>query len=89
MTDAPLGSFDWVATTGGRLTAAERRRLLRPLVAAQAANVIGRLAVLIRLNSGRRAAIEAAGLRPPTSPLATAAEHAAQVRLSSALLNHS
>jgi hypothetical protein len=28
-TTAPLGTFDWVAATGGQLTAAERRRLLQ------------------------------------------------------------
>ena len=29
-TTAPLGTLEWVAATGGQLTAAERRRLLRP-----------------------------------------------------------
>lgn len=89
MTDAPLGTYDWVAATGGQLTAAERWSLLRPLAAAQAATVIGRLAVLTRLNSGRRAAIDLADVRPPTSALAAAAEREARSRLSPALMHHS
>ncbi len=88
-TTAPLGTFEWVAATGGQLTAAERRRLLRPLAVAHAANAVGRTAMLIHLNSGRRAGIDPASLRPPTSALASAAEHEARSRLSPALLNHS
>lgn len=88
-TTAPLGTYEWVAATGGQLTAAERRRLLRPLAAAHAANVVGRTAMLTHLNSGRRADIDPASLRPPTSALAAAAEQEARGRLSRALLNHS
>jgi hypothetical protein len=88
-TTAPLGSFEWVAATGGQLTAADRRRLLRPLAAVHAANAVGRAAMLIHLNSGRRADIDPASLRPPTSALASAAQHEARSRLSPALLNHS
>jgi hypothetical protein len=88
-TTAPLGTFDWVAATGGQLTAAERRRLLRPIAATHAANAVGRVAMLAHLNSGRRADIDVAGLRPPTSTLASAAEQEARSRLSPALLNHS
>jgi hypothetical protein len=45
--------------------------------------------MLMHLNSGRRADIDPASLRPPTSALASAAEHEARSRLSPALLNHS
>jgi hypothetical protein len=88
-TTAPLGTLDWVAATGGQLTAAERRRLLRPLAATHAANIVGRAAMLIHLNSGRRADIDPSALAVPTSALAAAAEHEARSRLSPALLNHS
>ena len=45
--------------------------------------------MLIHLNSGRRADIDPASFRPPTSALASAAQHEARSRLSPALLNHS
>jgi hypothetical protein len=84
-----LGTYEWVAATGGRLTAAERRRLLRPLAAVHAANAVGRLTMLTRLNSGRRADLDPAELAPPTSALASAAEREASSRITPALLNHS
>lgn len=88
-TTAPVGTLDWVAATGGQLTAAERRRLLRPIAATHAANAVGRVAMLTHVNSGRRAEIDPGSLRPPTSALASAAQHEAHRRLSPALLNHS
>jgi hypothetical protein len=88
-TTAPLGTLAWVAATGGQLTAAERRGLLRPIAATHAANAIGRAAMLTHLNSGRRADIDPSALLPPTSALAFAAEEEARSRLSPALLNHS
>ena len=56
MTPAPtdLGTHAWVERTGGRLTAAERRSLLRPLARTHATNAGGRLSMLLRVNSGRR-----------------------------------
>jgi HD domain len=88
-TTAILGTHEWVAATGGQLTPAETRRLLRPIAVTHAANAVGRVAMLAHLNSGRRAHIDLADLRPPTSMLASAAEHEARARLSPALLNHS
>jgi hypothetical protein len=88
-TTARLGTFDWVAATGGRLTAAERRRLLRPLAVGHAVNAVGRAAMLIHVNSGRRADVDLRALAVPTSALASAAEAEARSRLSPALLNHS
>jgi len=40
-TAAPLGTLSWVAATGGQLTAAERRSLLRPIATTHAVNVVG------------------------------------------------
>ena len=64
MTSAPtdLGTHAWATRTGGRLTAAERRSLLRPLARTHVANAAGRLSMLLRVNSGRRTV--ATGQRP-------------------------
>jgi HD domain len=91
MTSKPtdLGTHTWVERSGGLLTAAERRSLLRPLAQAHATNAIGRLSMLLRVNSGRRAP-GTFGQRPrPDSVLTRAAESLARARLSPALLNHS
>jgi HD domain len=83
-----LGTHAWVERTGGRLTTAERRSLLRPLVRTHVTNAAGRLSMLLRVNSGRRAVIT--GQRAlPDSVLTRAAEDVARRRLSPALLNHS
>ena len=83
-----LGTHAWVTRTGGRLTAAERRSLLRPLARTHAANAAGRLSMLLRVNAGRRAVTT--GRRPlPDSVLTRAAEDVARRRLSPALLGHS
>ena len=84
-----LGTFSWVDRTGGQLSAAERRSLLRPLAQALAVNAAGRLLMLVKLNSGRRAQVVPAQLLPPDSALTRAAEVQAHRRLSPALLNHS
>lgn len=91
MTPAPtdLGTHAWVERTGGRLTAAERRRLLLPLARTHATNAAGRLSMLLRVSPGRRAPTTT-GRRPlPDSVLTRAAEDVARRRLSPALLNHS
>ena len=84
-----LGKHDWVERTGGRLTGAERRSLLRPLARTHAVNAVGRLSMLVRLNSGLRADVDPARLVPPNSALTRAAVEQAQRRLGPALLNHS
>ncbi|HZB51757.1 MAG TPA: HD domain-containing protein [Mycobacteriales bacterium] len=91
MTGMPndFGTHTWVERSGGVLTAAERRRLLRPLASAQLANAVGRLSMLVAVNSGRRAVVPTSHLRPPDSLLTRAAEAEARRRLTPALLNHS
>lgn len=84
-----LGTFSWVDRTGGQLSAAERRSLLRPLAQGLAVNAAGRLLMLVKLNSGRRAQVVPTQLLPPSSALTRAAEVQAHRRLSPALLNHS
>ncbi|WP_374009173.1 HD domain-containing protein [Leifsonia sp. LS-T14] len=84
-----LGTFGWVDRTGGQLSLAERRSLLRPVAWAHAANAAGRLSMLVRLNSGRRARLAPALLVPPSSALTRAAVEHAQRRLTPAVLNHS
>lgn len=61
-----LGTFSWVDRTGGQLSAAERRSLLRPLAQALAVNAAGRLLMLVKLNSGRRAQVVPTQLLPRT-----------------------
>lgn len=84
-----LGTHAWVERTGGVLTAAERRRLVRPLARAHVTNAAGRLSMLLRVRSGHR--MRGAGTRPPApaSVLTRAAEDLARRRLGPALLNHS
>jgi hypothetical protein len=91
MTGSPndFGTHTWVERTGGRLTAAERRRLLRPLASAHVSNAVGRLSMLVGVNTGRRARVAASQLRPPDSVLTRAAEAEARRMLTPALLNHS
>jgi hypothetical protein len=91
VTSAPtdLGSHAWMERTGGLLTAAERRSLLRPLARAHAANAAGRLSMLLRVNPGRRALATGGRRPPPESVLTRAAEDLARRQLSPALLNHS
>jgi hypothetical protein len=86
---ADLGTLSWVDRTGGQMTGAERRSLLGPLARTHAANAAGRLSMLARLNTGRRAHVAPSLLIPPSSALTEAAVEQAQHRLSPALLNHS
>jgi hypothetical protein len=86
---ADLGTLSWVDRTGGQLSGAERRSLLGPLARTHAANAAGRLSMLARLNSGRRAQVAPSLLIPPSSAVTEAAVEQAQRRLSPALLNHS
>jgi HD domain len=87
--EADLGTLGWVDRTGGQLSGVERRSLLGPLARTHAANAAGRLSMLARLNSGRRARVAPSVLVPPRSTLTGAAVEQAQRRLSPALLNHS
>jgi hypothetical protein len=91
MTGTPndFGTHPWVERTGGLLTTAERRSLLRPLARAHVTNAVGRLSMLVGVNTGRRARVAAGQLRPPDSVLTRAAEAEARRRLTPALLNHS
>jgi HD domain len=91
MTGSPtdFGTHAWVERTGGVLTAADRRSLLRPLASAHVSNAVGRLSMLVRVNTGRRARVAAGTLRPPDSVLTRAAEAKARRMLTPALLNHS
>src|SRR5690242_15248984 len=84
-----LGSYPWVERTGGQLTAAERRQLARPLAAGLAGNITGRLAMLLRVNSGRRRDPSLGRRAFPDSALTRAALTAAHAALSPALLHHS
>ena len=84
-----IGSIAWTESTGGVLTGRECLSLARPLLRGELAIVAGRIAMALRMHSGRRSAIDAASLVPPDSSLARDAEVAAQDLLTPTLLNHS
>src|SRR5687768_855738 len=85
----PIGSIGWTERTGGVLTARECLTLARPLLRGELSILAGRLAMVLRMHSGRRSSIDPASLVPPDSALARDAEVAAQDVLTPALLNHS
>src|SRR3954452_15724449 len=85
----PIGSIEWTERTGGVLTARECLMLARPLLRGEFDILAGRLAMALRMHSGRRSSIDPASLVPPDSALARDAEVAAQDLLTPALLNHS
>ena len=88
MTD-PLGSIGWTERTGGVLTTRECLTLARPLLRGELTILVGRLAMALRVHSGRRRSIDPARLAPPDSALANDAAEAAQDLLSPVLRNHS
>jgi hypothetical protein len=85
----PLGSIGWTERTGGVLTARECVTLARPLLREELRILAGRLAIALRVDSGRRASIDPARLAPPDSSLARDAQQAAEDLLTPVLRNHS
>jgi hypothetical protein len=84
-----IGSIGWTERTGGVLTARECLTLARPLLLGELGMLAGRLAMALRLHSGRRSSVDPSRLAPPDSALAREAETAARDLLTPALLNHS
>src|SRR5262249_8850971 len=84
----PIGSIGWTERTGGVLTARECLTLAPPLLRGELSILAGRLAMVLRMHSGRRSSIDATSLVPPDSPLASEAEVAAQDLVSPRLVNH-
>src|SRR3954468_6002309 len=84
-----IGSIGWTERTGGALTARECLTLARPLLRGELSILAGRLAMVLRLHSGRRSSIDPASLAPPDSALSRDAEVAAQDLLTPVLRNHS
>ena len=82
----PIGSIGWTERTGGVLTARECLSLAGPLLRGELGILVGRLAMALRLHSGRRSAIDPASLVPPDSSLARDADVAAHDLLTPALL---
>src|SRR5204863_9334399 len=85
----PIGSIGWTERTGGVLSARECLTLARPLLRGELSILTGRLAMVLRMHSGRRSSIDPASVVPPDSALAKDAEVAAEDLLTPALLNHS
>lgn len=89
MPSTALGTYAWTVRTGGRLSRREARSLVAPLARVYAVNAVGLAAMLLRVNSGRRATVDLMSLAPPTSPLAAAAADRASRLLPPVLLGHS
>ena len=83
-----LGSMAWSTRTDGKLSGAETRQLLAPLVRAHAVNAVGRTAMALRVHPGRRAQVPERALRISPSALTQTAEQVAHERLTPAVLNH-
>jgi hypothetical protein len=77
-TTDPIGSIGWTERTGGVLTRRECLTLARPLLRGELSILAGRLAMVLRMHSGRRSSIDPTGLVPPDSQLARDAEVAAR-----------
>src|SRR3954462_10826461 len=84
----PLGSIGWTERTGGVLTARECVTLAPPLLRGELGILAGRLAMTLRVHSGRRATVEPARLAHRDSSLARDAKEAAEDLLTPALRNH-
>ena len=84
-----IGSIAWTERTGGVLTGRECLTLARPLLRGELGILAGRLAMVLRIHSGRRSSIDPERLARPDSALARDAEVAAKDLLTPALLNHS
>src|SRR3954451_12479106 len=85
----PIGSIGWTERRGGALTTRECLTLAGPLLRGELSILAGRLAMVLRLHSGRRGAIDPASLVPPDSALARDADVAARDLLTPVLRNHS
>src|SRR3954465_9339273 len=85
----PIGSIGWTERTGGALTTRECLTLAGPLLRGELSILAGRLAMVLRLHSGRRGSIDPASLVPPDSALARDADVAARDLLTPVLRNHS
>src|SRR4051794_30407130 len=66
----PIGSVGCTERTGGVLTARECLTLAGPLLRGELGILAGRLAMALRMHSGRRSSIDPASLVPPDSALA-------------------
>jgi hypothetical protein len=71
-----LGGLAWTRHSGGRLTAAERRRLLGAIAKGQALNLAGRFRLALGRRPAAAAEIDARSFAPPDSKLAREAEQA-------------
>ena len=78
-----LGGLAWTRRTQGRLTRAERRRLLGALAAAQMENAAGRLRLALGRRNPRAGEVDVTSFTPPDSRLAREAENACDEQPSS------
>ena len=85
----PIGSIGWTQRTRGSADRSGMPHTCQAPAAGELNILAGRLAMALRMHSGRRSSIDPASLVPPDSTLARDAEVAAQDLLRPSLLNHS
>jgi hypothetical protein len=83
-----LGGLAWTRRTNGRVTGAERRRLIAASVAGQWDYVLGRAKLVLGRVPTRAGEIDLAGLRPPDTALARESEAASEAQ-PAAIIAHS
>jgi hypothetical protein len=73
-----IGGLAWTRRTGGRLSGAERRRLLVAVSTAQFENVVGRLGLVLGRRNSRAGGVDVRRITPPDSRLARETEQACE-----------
>jgi hypothetical protein len=71
-----LGGLEWARRTGGKLSPAERRRLLGAIAVSQAVNIVGRAKLALGSLPDGALSIDVGDFEPPDSKLAREAEAA-------------
>jgi hypothetical protein len=84
-----VGTASWTERTGGRLSAAERRSLVAPVVRVHAAHLGGRVALALGVAPRGAARVRPEHLLAPRTMLARVVEAHAAARLGPVLLHHS
>jgi hypothetical protein len=76
-----LGGLEWARRTHGKLTAAERRRLIGAIAVGQAVNIVGRVKLALGRLPDDASSIDVRDFEPPDSRLAREAEAACAEQL--------
>jgi hypothetical protein len=86
---ADIGTLTWGLATDGRLTRAERLRLVSPILRTTAQYAIGRMRMALGLRPARQGSVDLDALRWPDSRLVRVAEECCRESLTAPVVNHS